>query len=117
MDAVIAFAAAQVGKAYIWGGEGPNGYDCSGLVMMAFRQNGIYLPHGSQAQYGLGTKIPLSQARPGDLVFYGASGATNHHVGIYVGNGRMINALNSNAGIRYDSIYLMSDLLPYVARF
>lgn len=117
MDAVIAFAAAQVGKAYIWGGEGPNGYDCSGLVMMAFRQNGIYLPHGSQAQYGLGTKIPLSQARPGDLVFYGASGATNHHVGIYVGNGRMINALNSNAGIRYDSIYLMRDLLPYVARF
>ena len=117
MDAVIAFAAAQVGKAYIWGGEGPNGYDCSGLVMMAFRQSGIYLPHGSQAQYGLGTKIPLSQARPGDLVFYGASGATNHHVGIYVGNGRMINALNSNAGIRYDSIYLMRDLLPYVARF
>lgn len=117
MNTVIAYARAQVGKAYVWGGEGPNGFDCSGLVMMAYRQIGIHLPHSSSAQYLGGAKVPLAQLRPGDLVFYGASGATNHHVGIYIGGGQMINALNSRAGIRYDSIYLMGDLLPYGARY
>lgn len=117
MDEVIAYARAQIGKQYVWGGEGPNGFDCSGLVMMAYRQIGINLPHSSSMQYVGGTKVPLSQLRPGDLVFYGASGETNHHVGIFIGNGQMINALNSRAGIRIDSIYLMSDLLPNGARY
>ncbi len=117
MSTVIAYAQAQLGKPYIWGGEGPTGYDCSGLAMMAYRQIGIYLPHGSQAQYNMGTKVPISQARPGDLVFFGASGPTNYHVGIYVGDGMMINALNSRTPIRYDSIYYLGDLVPYAARF
>ena len=116
-QAVVDFAYAQLGKPYVWGAEGPNAYDCSGLTMMAYRRIGIYLEHGSQWQYNNGTKIPLSQLQPGDLVFFGTSGPSNHHVGIYIGNGQMIHAPNSRTVVKISSIYYSSDLVQYGARY
>ncbi len=114
---VLDYAYAQLGKPYIWGGEGPVGYDCSGLTLMAYKQIGVYMAHGSQWQYNNGTKIPLSQAQPGDLVFFGNSGPTNHHVGIYIGNGQMIHAPNSRTVVKISSIYYSGDLIQTVARY
>ena len=100
-EAVIAYAEAQIGKAYVWGGTGPNGYDCSGLVMMAYASVGISLPRTSQAQYGVGTPVSLSQLQPGDLVFY-YSGIS--HVGLYIGNGKIVHASNPRTGILIASV-------------
>ncbi|MCE1179714.1 MAG: NlpC/P60 family protein, partial [Micrococcales bacterium] len=115
VSAVIAFAQAQLGEPYVWGGEGPGIWDCSGLTMMAWRQAGVYMSHYTGAQWAETQRVPLSDLRPGDLVFYGSSGASSHHVGLYVGNGQMIEAPHSGAVVRYASIY-RSDLLPYGGR-
>ena len=93
----INFARAQVGKSYVRGGTGPNSYDCSGLTMTAYAQAGIGLPRTSQAQFGVGTPVSLSQLAPGDLVFY-YSGIS--HVGIYIGNGMIVNAANPRSGVQ-----------------
>ena len=82
-------ALTQVGTPYSWGGAGPGGFDCSGLVMWAFRQAGIALPHSSQAQANGGQAVSLSELQPGDvLTFYGDAS----HSGIYVGDGMMIHS-------------------------
>lgn len=83
---VVNWAMSQRGKPYVWGGEGPNGFDCSGLTKMAYQQIGISLPHSSSAQRGYGTSVSLSALQPGDLVF--APG----HVAIYIGNGTVVHA-------------------------
>ena len=113
--AVLDYARQQVGKPYRWGGEGPDSFDCSGLTMMAWRQAGVYLSHYTGAQYAETARVPISDLRPGDLVFYGSSGETSHHMGLYVGDGRMIEAPYTGAYVRYASIY-RSDLLPYGGR-
>jgi cell wall-associated NlpC family hydrolase len=82
---IIAYAEAQLGKPYLFGGTGPDAFDCSGLAMMAYRAAQITTPRTSQAQWAYGTQIPASQVRPGDLVFFaGADGtpASPGHVGI-----------------------------------
>jgi cell wall-associated NlpC family hydrolase len=85
----IAYATAQVGKPYIWGGTGPAGYDCSGLIMMAYRAAGIDLPRTTYQQVYAGTPVyALSQLQPGDLLFTpGADGTPEHpgHVGMFIG--------------------------------
>jgi cell wall-associated NlpC family hydrolase len=89
----IAFAEAQLGKPYQWGGVGPDSFDCSGLVMMAYRSAGIYIPRTSQEQWAWGPKVPADQVEPGDLVFFvGGDGTPTEpgHVGIVIGNGLMI---------------------------
>jgi cell wall-associated NlpC family hydrolase len=103
----VRFALAQVGKRYVYAGTGPNSYDCSGLTMAAYRSVGVYLPHQSGAQYGYGRHVSSSELRPGDLVFYYSP---IHHVGIYIGGGRIVHAANPSAGVRIDSLYSM----PYV---
>ena len=90
------FALSQVGKTYVRGGTGPNSYDCSGLTMVSYAQAGISLPRTSQAQFGVGTPVSLSQLQPGDLVFY-YSGIS--HVGIYIGNGMIVHAANPRSGV------------------
>lgn len=87
--AAVAFAKAQVGKPYGWGAAGPNAYDCSGLTSAALKSAGVTLPRTSQAQLSGGTRVPLSQAQPGDLVVY-YSGAS--HVGVYVGDGQIVHS-------------------------
>ena len=105
--AAVHFAMAQVGKPYVYGAAGPNAYDCSGLTMAAWGAAGVGLPHSSSAQYGSGTHISASQLQPGDLVFYYSPIS---HVGMYIGNGMIVNAENPSAGIRVTGLHTM----PYV---
>ena len=101
-------AKRQLGKPYQYGGAGPDSYDCSGLTMWAWGHAGVSLPHSAADQYNMTTHIPVSALQPGDLVFYGSP---PHHVGIYVGNGQMINALHTGTNVEYDSIYMEGDLI------
>lgn len=88
IEAVIAFAQAQHGDAYVWGGNGPNGWDCSGLVQAAFRSVGINLPRTTWDMVNLGVPVSRGQLQRGDLVFMESIG----HMGIYVGGNMMVNA-------------------------
>ncbi|MFI7386838.1 NlpC/P60 family protein [Streptomyces sp. NPDC049813] len=104
--AAAALAAAQsaLGKPYVWGANGPSGFDCSGLMQWSYGQAGVGLPRTSQAQRYAGRQVPLSQARPGDLVAYGSDA---HHIGIYAGNGQVIHAPYPGAPVRYDPVGMM----------
>ena len=102
--AAVQYALAQVGKSYVWGAAGPSGFDCSGLTMMAWRQAGVSLPHSSSAQYGGGTKVSTSALQPGDLVYYYSPIS---HVGIYIGNGQIVDAANPSTGVRITSVNSM----------
>ena len=104
VSAVLAYARAQIGKPYQWGGAGPNSFDCSGLVMMAWDQAGIYFPHLAQDQYDMTQRVSLSNLIPGDLVFYGTPDDV-YHVGIYVGGGNMIAAPETGDNVQEQSIY------------
>ncbi|MEU4733076.1 NlpC/P60 family protein [Streptomyces sp. NPDC023588] len=97
-------ARAAVGRPYVWGSTGPSGFDCSGLMVWSYRQAGVSLPRTSQAQRYAGRQVPLSQARPGDLVTYRADAS---HVGMYVGNGQVIHAPYPGARVRYDPVGMM----------
>ncbi|MGN6160681.1 MAG: C40 family peptidase [Marmoricola sp.] len=92
----VRYAMAQVGKPYVYGAAGPNAFDCSGLTMAAWGAAGVALAHNSAAQMGEGTPVSESQLQPGDLVFYypGIS-----HVGMYIGNGMIMNAENPSVGV------------------
>lgn len=83
------WALTQQLRPYVWGAEGPNSFDCSGLVMWAYQQVGISLPHYTGNQWTSGTHISRSELRPGDLVFFYSD---LHHVGIYIGAGLMVHA-------------------------
>lgn len=92
----INFACGQLGLPYQWGGNGPaqgdKGFDCSGLTMAAYNAAGISLPRTAQTQYNAGPLVPAGQPLlPGDLVFYGTPGNV-HHVGLYIGAGKMVHA-------------------------
>lgn len=104
--AAAALAAAQsaLGKPYIWGANGPSGFDCSGLMQWSYGQAGVGLPRTSQQQRYAGRQVPLSQAQPGDLVAYGSDA---HHIGIYAGNGQVIHAPYPGAPVRYDPVGMM----------
>ena len=99
----IAYAEQQLGKPYLWGGTGPDAFDCSGLVMMAYRAAGIDLPRTSEEQWARGPRVSSSQARPGDLVFFAGSDGTVKspgHVGLVIGGGLMIEAYATGYPIR-----------------
>lgn len=99
------YAKQFKGNPYVWGGTSlTNGADCSGFVLSIFAKYGIYLPHSSRAQANMGTKISMSEARPGDLVFYSKGGRINH-VAIYIGGGQVIHASSPKTGIRITSAY------------
>ena len=101
----VDWALAQVGTPYIWGGETPGvGFDCSGLVQAAYKVAGITLPRVAQDQYDTTTKLaPDGPLEPGDLVFLGGSTTDVTHVGIYVGNGQMVDAPHTGADVRVES--------------
>jgi cell wall-associated NlpC family hydrolase len=100
----VRYAMAQIGKSYVYGAAGPSAFDCSGLTMMAWAQAGVALPHSSGAQMGSGPHISESELQPGDLVFYYSPVS---HVGMYIGNGQIVNALNPSAGIRISAVNSM----------
>ncbi|MBA0053994.1 peptidoglycan endopeptidase [Streptomyces sp. AJS327] len=95
---VISFLRAQVGKGYVLGATGPSSYDCSGLTLTAFKRAGIDLPRTSQQQSTTGTSIPVSEAKPGDILYWGGAGSA-HHVAVYVGGGKFIGAQNPSTGV------------------
>ena len=95
--AVVAFARAQLGKPYHYGSAGPASYDCSGLAKAAWAKAGVNLAHYTGAQWEEGAPVSKANLRAGDLVFFGAD---KYHVGIYIGNGNMIEAPHTGADVR-----------------
>lgn len=105
----IAYAEAQLGKPYQWGGAGPQTFDCSGLVMRAWGAAGVSFPHLAQDQYDMTQRISLNQLLPGDLVFFGTP-SNVYHVGIYLGGGNMIDAPATGQNVSIQNMY-WADLL------
>lgn len=101
----VDWALAQVGTPYIWGGETPGvGFDCSGLVQVAYKVAGISLPRVAQDQYDRTAKLgPGNPVEPGDLIFFGGGPSDVTHVGIYVGNGQMVDAPHTGADVRVEA--------------
>jgi Transglycosylase-like domain/NlpC/P60 family/LysM domain len=98
---VVAFARAQLGEPYTRGGAGPSAWDCSGLVMAAWAQVGVRLPHNAAAQYAATRRIARSQLAPGDLVFYYRPVS---HVAVYVGGGRQVAATHTGSAVKLQPI-------------
>jgi hypothetical protein len=99
----LLFASAQLGTPYLWGGTGVGGFDCSGLVQAAYRAGGISLPRVAQDQYDAGPPL-VGPIEPGDLVFFGAGPSDVEHVGLFIGQGDMIDAPHTGAVIRIEGI-------------
>jgi len=93
----LRYAVKQIGDRYVWGAAGPIRWDCSGLTMRAYEQAGVRLPHSSRAQYGYGRSIARANLQPGDLVFFGSPIS---HVGIYIGQGKMVHAPRPGARVQ-----------------
>ncbi|MEW2073238.1 NlpC/P60 family protein [Streptomyces sp. NPDC017966] len=102
--AAVAAARSALGRPYVWGANGPSSFDCSGLIQWSYAQAGVALPRTSQAQRHAGRQVPLSEARPGDLVVYRSDAS---HVGMYMGNGQVIHAPHPGAPVRYDPVGMM----------
>ena len=124
---VIRRGMSQLGVPYSWGGgnaagpskgidsgSGTTGFDCSGLVLYSFAGVGIKLPHYSGSQYNMGRKIPSSQMRRGDVIFYGPGGS--QHVTIYLGQGQMLEAPDVGLKVRVAPVRT-SGMTPYVVRY
>jgi peptidoglycan DL-endopeptidase CwlO len=94
---VVNFACSQIGKPYVWGAAGPNSYDCSGLMLRAWAQVGVSLPHNAARQRAVTKQISRAELRPGDLVFYYSD---LHHVGMYVGDGWVVHAPQTGDVVR-----------------
>ena len=120
----VAFSAKQVnaGKKYVWGSEGPNTFDCSGLIYAAYKSAGLGWPNWDRLNsslYWVATKrVPLSELVPGDLLFYSYKGtvSTIHHISIYAGDGMMWEAHNKDKDLLFSSIYSVKGLMPYGGR-
>ncbi|MFF3163851.1 C40 family peptidase [Streptomyces sp. NPDC003273] len=110
-EKAIAFARAQIGKPYVAGASGPGSYDCSGLTQAAWRAAGVALPRAARDQAAMGTTVPLAEARPGDLVFFGGDCS---HAGLLTGDGTMIHAPRPGAYVREEPVHLAGE--PVVHR-
>jgi cell wall-associated NlpC family hydrolase len=123
-SAAVAFAKKQVlaRKPYVWGNEGPNSFDCSGLVFAAYRSAGLDYTQwdrvNSRIYYSWTKRVPLNELVPGDLIFYSykANISTIHHITIYAGNGMMWEAHNTKKGLLFSSIYSIPGLIPFGGR-
>ncbi len=121
---VVEFAKRQVlaKKPYVWGDEGPNSFDCSGLVYAAFRSVGLGWPNwdrlNSSLYYTYTKQIPIADMQPGDLIFYSYKGtqSTIHHMSIYAGDGMMWEARSTATGLRYSNIYSVPGMMPFAGR-
>lgn len=120
----VEYAKKQVlaRKPYIWGTEGPNSFDCSGLVFAAYRNAGLGWPNwdrlNSSLYFSTTVHVPLNALQPGDLLFYSYKGTVNtiHHITIYAGNGMMWEANSKDKGLLYSSIYSVNGLMPFGGR-
>ena len=120
----VEFAKKQVlaRKPYVWGSEGPNTFDCSGLVYAAYRSAGLGWPNwdrlNSSLYFSFTKHVPISQLEPGDLLFYSYKGTVNsiHHISIYAGSGMMWEANSKGKGLLFSNIYSIKGLMPYGGR-
>jgi cell wall-associated NlpC family hydrolase len=97
----VAEARKQLGKPYVYGGAGPDSFDCSGLTAWAWRAAGVRLSHSAYTQWFETTRVPINAVQPGDLLFFGDDGVESiHHDAIYIGNGEMIEASQTGTPIR-----------------
>ncbi len=109
-------ALAQLGTPYVWGGESKSGFDCSGLLQYSYAGAGIHLPRVAQDQYDAGPAVaPGSVVVPGDLVFFGNGPTDVHHVGMFVGDGLMVDAPFTGAVVRLDRIEGFAPLVGVTA--
>ena len=123
-DKAVAFAKSQVlaRKPYIWGSEGPNSFDCSGLVYAAYKSAGLGWPNwdrlNSALYSGYTQHVSLKELVPGDLLFYSYKGtiSTIHHISIYAGNGMMWEANSKGRGLLYSNMYSIKGLMPFGGR-
>ncbi|MGZ6792843.1 MAG: C40 family peptidase, partial [Mycobacteriales bacterium] len=109
VQAVLAFASAQLGKPYQWGATGPGSYDCSGLTQGAYAAAGVRLPRVASDQWYSGPHVALGDLQPGDLLFWADDlndPATIHHVALYAGNGLMIAAPHTGDVVKVQPVYL-----------
>jgi cell wall-associated NlpC family hydrolase len=104
-EIALAFARAQLGKPYVWGAEGPDAYDCSGLAQAAWAAAGVSIPRVTTTQFKVGKHIALSDLQLGDLVFF--YGPSPSHVGLYAGNGTIIAAPRPGKAVGYTKISYM----------
>lgn len=106
---VVAYVKTFIGGRYVYGATGPSAFDCSGLTQHVYKSVGVSLPRTSEEQFTVGAAVPAAQAAAGDLVFFGGDGydgspSAPGHVGIYIGGGQMVSALNPAAGIKVSSV-------------
>ena len=99
---VVDYALKFLGSPYVWAGSSPAGFDCSGFTMYVYRHFGISLPHSSSMQSGYGVAVARADLQPGDLVFFYSP---IHHVGLYIGGGKMVNAAGTGKGVRIDYLW------------
>jgi peptidoglycan DL-endopeptidase CwlO len=102
--AVVAFVKSIVGRPYVYGAAGPSGYDCSGVIVAAYRRLGINLPHKASAFYGVGRAVPRSQLQPGDILIMDGG----RHAGIYIGGGKMVHAPKPGRRVEIAAIWSFS---------
>ena len=120
----VEFAKRQVlaKKPYVWGAEGPNSFDCSGLVYAAFKSVGLGWPNwdrlNASLYYTYTKQIPIAEMQPGDFIFYSYKGTQNtiHHISMYAGDGMMWEARSTRSGLRYSNIYSVSGMMPFAGR-
>jgi cell wall-associated NlpC family hydrolase len=97
---VVGVAMQYLGVPYVWGGASPSGFDCSGLVMYAYSQVGVSLPHNAAMQYGYGTPVSSAELQPGDIVFFNGLG----HNGIYIGGGQFVHSPHTGDVVKISSL-------------
>ena len=102
-EQIVQSAMAMMGTPYRYGGASPRGFDCSGLVVYSYNQAGVSVPRTSREQYRKAQPVPVSAARPGDLVFFGSNRTVNH-VGIYLGDDEFIHAPEASKSVKISSI-------------
>ncbi|MER7011445.1 C40 family peptidase [Saccharopolyspora sp. NPDC000359] len=115
----LQYAHAQLGKPYVWGAAGPNSFDCSGLTQQAWKAAGVEIPKYSQTQYFQGgVHVPLNQAQPGDLVFWGKGRDPRgiHHVALYLGDEQVLHAPQPGESVEVEKLWDGGELLPMVVR-
>lgn len=98
---VVQIALRYLGRPYVWGADGPGSFDCSGFTMFVYAQVGVRLPHSSRAQISSGARVSRANLQPGDLVFFGSP---IHHVGMYIGGGKMVHSPHSGDVVSIDSM-------------
>lgn len=117
---VLDFALAQLGKPYVWGAQGPDTYDCSGLTEKAYLAAGITIPRTAETQYASGgSKVPISGAQPGDLLFWAtdpSNPVTIHHVAVYLGNGEVVHAPQPGETVTKRKVWDGGELVKTVVR-